>query len=404
MTSFAELQAAHQALLDRLPKGKPPEEYLGAVLAHIAQATAAAANIPASRDRDQLRANLRFWASYVFDHTGAYPDTTLRPSVLADTGAVPAPPVPPRPLRPLLSAALGVSLCLAAAICAVVFIFREPLLTAFEPTPTQTAVVGATAPTPTPAPGVTRTALPPVETALPPPTRTQAPIAVTPSPTPPLALRTLMLADVAHAPGQDCAARTVQVSVDPAGRVPPEEVLGALAELRFAGSHEPDAAAAISPNGASLSVESFTGGEEPETYLLSVVHPALTFSSLILQFEPGCANNQVQVRYAATEAPSLLPSQPPPGANLDLGWSLIAWGPAPQDEDAWVAQLELFARGGDGSYIFWDGSSFTTQEPDLLLTQRACAAAHRAVGVSSGGISLLREIILQAPFCPHAPG
>jgi hypothetical protein len=175
---------------------------------------------------------------------------------------------------------------------------------------------------------------------------------------------------------------------------------GALAELRFPGSREPDALAEVGLNGASLSVEVFTGDDDGEALLLSVAHPSLTFSSVVLQFEPGCANNQAVVRYAAAEAPSALPEQPPLHPNLDLGWTLITWGPAPDDPRAWVAQIELFAQGGDGNYIFWDGAGYSTDDPNLLLHQQACAAAHRAVGVSSAGVSLLKEVILQTPYCP----
>jgi hypothetical protein len=212
-----------------------------------------------------------------------------------------------------------------------------------------------------------------------------------------------MLAEVAHLSGPDCALRTVQVNLDPAGLVPPGELRGALAELRFPGSREPDALAEVGPNGASLSVEIFSEVEESQALLLSIAHPSLTFSSVVLQFEPGCANNQALVRYVATEAASALPDQPPLSPNLDLGWTLVTWGPAPDDPGAWIAQLELFAVGGDGSYIFWDGAAFSTDDPDLLLHQDACAAAHRAVGVSSAGISLTKEVILQTPYCPHTP-
>jgi hypothetical protein len=208
-----------------------------------------------------------------------------------------------------------------------------------------------------------------------------------------------MLAEFSQQTGPDCALRTVQVNLDPAGLVPPGELRGALAELRFPGSHEPDAVAEVGPNGASLGVEFFAGDNDGQALLLTIAHPSLTFSSVVLQFEPGCANNQALVRYVATDAPSALPAQPPSAPNLDLGWTLVTWGPAPDDRGAWIAEIELFADGGDGNYIFWDGDSYSTDEPGLLLSQRACAAAHRAVGVSSGGASLLKEIILQTPYC-----
>jgi hypothetical protein len=417
VTSFADLQAEHRALLDGLPKGRPTDEYVGSVLAFIARATAEAANIPASRDRDQLRANLRFWASYVFDQTGAYPDTTLRPSLLADSGPGAAPPpVPPRPWSRVLLAAIGGSLCLATALCAGLVLSQGPAWGLFGPTataldrptvrppsatPDQSLTPGAIVPTLATTPGSTPDETPITVPASATPTPTRVGGASTPGPTELPSRRTLMLADVSQGPGPDCAFRTVQVSLDAAGRLSPDQVRGALAELRLPGSQEPDAIAEVGPNGASLEI--FAPNQEGEPVLLSVAHPGLTFSSVVLQFQPGCAGNLAQVRYVAAEAPSALPAQPPAVAGLELGWTLITWGPAPQDDGTWIAQLELFANGGDGHYIFWDGAGLSTGQPEILLSQRACAAAHRTVGVSSGGVSLLRELILQAPYCPHAP-
>src|SRR5689334_16164385 len=101
MASYADLQREHQALLARLDDGVPPGALLDPARAFIARAQAASAGIASARDRDQLRATLRFWGSFVFDQSGQYPDTTLRPgpapSTVADTGPLvdPAPPSDP---------------------------------------------------------------------------------------------------------------------------------------------------------------------------------------------------------------------------------------------------------------------------------------------------------------------
>jgi hypothetical protein len=81
MTQFEELQAAHERLMEQ---SKAPEDVTGFVAEvqrEIHNMCVAAEDIPAPRERDQLRAILRFWASYVYDRTGTYPDTTLHPAI-----------------------------------------------------------------------------------------------------------------------------------------------------------------------------------------------------------------------------------------------------------------------------------------------------------------------------------
>src|SRR5262245_4901186 len=80
MASFAELQAEHERLLRQGEDNADPAEVLAAVKADVARARAESGTINAPRDRDQLRANLRFWGAFLFDRTGEYPDTTLRPA------------------------------------------------------------------------------------------------------------------------------------------------------------------------------------------------------------------------------------------------------------------------------------------------------------------------------------
>jgi len=81
MADFAELQAEHQHLLRQLDAaGSPaaagePAPLVAAVQAYVARVRAESAAIRAPRDRDQLRANLRFWGAFLFDRTGEYPDT-----------------------------------------------------------------------------------------------------------------------------------------------------------------------------------------------------------------------------------------------------------------------------------------------------------------------------------------
>ena len=91
MSDYPELQTEHLRLLAQREAGSDPQALLKNAQAYIAQARVAAEGIAAPRDRDQLRANLRFWATFVFDQTGVYPDTTLRPSLSPTLPSSPAP-------------------------------------------------------------------------------------------------------------------------------------------------------------------------------------------------------------------------------------------------------------------------------------------------------------------------
>ncbi|CAG0934467.1 hypothetical protein TFLX_03504 [Thermoflexales bacterium] len=81
MTPFEELQAAHERLMEQSKAPADVDAFVTEVQRGIHQMCVAAEQIPAPRERDQLRAILRFWAAYVYDHTGTYPDTTLHPAV-----------------------------------------------------------------------------------------------------------------------------------------------------------------------------------------------------------------------------------------------------------------------------------------------------------------------------------
>ena len=83
MTKFEELQAMHEHLMEHSKAPVNVDAFVTDVQHGIQQMCVAAEDVPAPRERDQLRAILRFWASYVYDHTGTYPDTTLHPAKTA---------------------------------------------------------------------------------------------------------------------------------------------------------------------------------------------------------------------------------------------------------------------------------------------------------------------------------
>ncbi len=94
MTTFQDLQTQHEQLLTRHEADEDTPQFWADVQHFIEHVRIAAEDIAAPRDRDQLRAILRFWSSYVYTKTGAYPDTTIRPAT-SSAGAESSESVPP---------------------------------------------------------------------------------------------------------------------------------------------------------------------------------------------------------------------------------------------------------------------------------------------------------------------
>jgi len=76
MSAFSELQANHEELV----KAQDSGEILEQVQKYIDDIKHRSSQVSSIKERDQLRANLRYWASYVYGKTGEYPNTELLPS------------------------------------------------------------------------------------------------------------------------------------------------------------------------------------------------------------------------------------------------------------------------------------------------------------------------------------
>jgi hypothetical protein len=94
MNSFQELQQKHIDLLRRYETNKESADFIKQVREYIEQVLSASRQIGDSRERNQLRANLRFWGAYIYDNTGTYPNLTLLPS---EAGSEPTPAPQPTP-------------------------------------------------------------------------------------------------------------------------------------------------------------------------------------------------------------------------------------------------------------------------------------------------------------------
>ena len=127
MTKFEELQAMHERLMEQSKAPADTPAFVEEVQHDIQEMCVAAEDIPAPRERDQLRAILRFWASYVYDHTGTYPDTTLRPAQTSPTPAAPSPSASEQGRPPLFWIVLAAGAALIVLLVAVSFITRPPV-------------------------------------------------------------------------------------------------------------------------------------------------------------------------------------------------------------------------------------------------------------------------------------
>lgn len=81
-TTFRSLQDRHEALLQKqqnLSK-ENQQDFTKEVKEYIEEAKRGGSYISSNRERDQLRANLRYWANYIYSIDGIFPDTELAPS------------------------------------------------------------------------------------------------------------------------------------------------------------------------------------------------------------------------------------------------------------------------------------------------------------------------------------
>lgn len=80
--TFKNLQSLHESLLQKQPDVtiKNQAGFAKEVREYIEQAKQAGSYISSTRERDQIRANLRYWANYIYGIDGVFPNTELVPS------------------------------------------------------------------------------------------------------------------------------------------------------------------------------------------------------------------------------------------------------------------------------------------------------------------------------------
>jgi hypothetical protein len=462
MTTYQDLQDIHQQLLARREAGEDRMALRQAVVEYIEQARSQAREIARPRDRDQLRANLRFWATYLYDETGAYPDTSLVPAnnqSAPTKGPEPAAEKPkpdvidlPGPIDlPRWVLGVGVTIILLLVALLIFLIPRNATPGTAEKTReqmlelqgTQISVVSTVAALPTATAFELiefATMIAPPDTATPQPTETPdvtqtmsalrtravqtqpSPTRATPTPEdlPNIGpgdkgyLRPALMATIESIPNPEgCRAASIQVQFNLAlNSLSPE-----MPKENIQGFTPQDFAVSISPlnqtvrRAAPLDVNvdgiaKNTGTISAATsYLIQLVDAPITASDVIVRFDAEC-----QQRYAITytwqERLSLLPQEPLFDERLTLAWNMLAWGPVPQivpdDAHPWFATLDLTASGGDGTYLYWlyDRGIFEPlPDNQITLYSDDCLPMNAVIGVTSGGITVVREIVLLAPMC-----
>jgi len=83
--NFKSLQNLHESLLQK-QQGVTEEnqqDFAKEVRGYIEQAKRGGSNISSTRERDQIRANLRYWANYIYAIDKTFPDTELAPSTVS---------------------------------------------------------------------------------------------------------------------------------------------------------------------------------------------------------------------------------------------------------------------------------------------------------------------------------
>lgn len=385
MTKFEELQQLHQRLLDRMDEVTDKAAFAREVQAYVTRVCDEAVDVPAPRDRDQLRANLRYWASYLYDATGTYPNTTMRPSRLTAespervvTPAAPAPPAAPSAQKRPAWLIWG-ALALIAAVALLV------LISALQPLAIPASAILTPEPAPTPTPFPTNTPVP------------------TPQPTEVLiptdggggsgALVWIAKSTTAGSTA-GCGERTVLVTLP----------IGALdVELSLIGSGE--VVARATPDAGTTAV-SFDLSQQPSTssYLLQVTDPdpqsIQVFASVIVYFAADCSRNTQAIEYV--EAPEELSSTLSPSYSdpaLPLRWYLVTWGPAPSTGSPtdWVAQIVLQAEGGNGYYVYFANNEALPADSSTAQSE-LCQPISQTVGVISNGLASSRTVLIMPPF------
>lgn len=373
MTPFDELQREHEQLLEKAD--------VSDVVGYIDRARTLAAQIGDPRERDQLRANLRYWASYVYDRNGTYPSTTLLPAAIAKS--IVPPPEPDKEKRVAAPPAQWRWLIGGALVVVIVVAILLPQFNMMSPTAPSQAT-----------PGVTVTIINVTERLRSLPTTT----------------------DLYDKPGNEPTAQLL-------GRLQASSQFYAIARTTDELWLKITTVDAVNGwiKATASGVTSVELGQIPSAAIVIVSSPTATHipfptsTAYVTLDATGAAGagdeptNQptpppTPTRAVQRATPTLAgqytptgPIEPPNMLPLQVNYQVVTYGPSPFNAEAWVIEVQLTATGGDNRYVFWvDGQRL---EGDRYTVDGvACRAMSFTIGATSGGQAVRRDVTLKSPL------
>lgn len=409
MSRFQQLQDKHIKLLQIHEKNKASPELLKEVKDYTEEVMNASREIGDSRDRNQLRANLRFWGAYIYDQTGTYPNLNLLPS---EGGAEVAPPQ-----TSSINFRWAIIIPVVLVLLTIVYVggrlqFAPPgnAMSSGDPTAlseieffaTGTAIAMSTQLGVGPGETGTQTAVP---TSLVFPTSTALPNTGGGG-----------LEVIGHAfafteiqDDTSCSSQrinismlngfTSDISVEPAILTISEE--GTLRKVV-----EKQISLTIGDSQNAVNEEINTEIDIPNangSYLIYISHPKLTFDAVIIQHLPDCKGNQTNISY---DIPwfdyELLESRSDFGVNFNL----VAWGPYPVLDPTFfpdgIAKIRVTGAKNDTSPIFWMFSD-NSMDFELLQNDEFMATSNVVyyIGVTFAGKTVSIPFMFVAPYIDY---
>jgi hypothetical protein len=468
------LQAEHERLLGRLDEtggapcpGTVPvsgdtlpfdvQALINEARAYIERSQIESEWIFEARDRSQLRANLRFWGSFILNCTGTYPDTTLRPArtyrpeismvpvmsqadmtaadntdrtpvhipgVMDDDGEFSEQEEDPDeadsdasvemlPARHAwfsklsrvfgLLAILVVGVIPLAAVCLALSLIysldnRSPLVWPRN-FATQTANVASLMPSATPE-------LPSDKN---PGQKSGLPVSSGRNEFP------LMLAQVTiedPPPDESGCTPVLILTLDAPVAIDGAPTPAGNVMVSLAGTDHAVANGILEPGMAplSLGLEKVDLAQKHLDWLVQVEHPWLDLEAVILSRSAldDCAGNQVSIEYRSEAVPETwhVARDESASGDLSLTWRLLTWGPDALEGQDWVSAIQLQASGGNGNYVYFAEGDLgfpTSAGPvsgllsgdQVVLGQKSCVSGIAHVGVTSAGQILRRMLAVQ---------
>ena len=420
MRKFEELQTRHLELVARYEQGKESEDLLVDVRAYVAQVQLAGKEIGDSRERNQLRANLRFWGAYIYDHSGTYPNLNLLPS----EGGTALTAAKPKPMNFRWIIIASIVLLVAIVMIGLKILFpparaSNPLELFTSPFPSSDNSMSMVEELATgTAEALTQSANQATATLV----ATSTPFAFF---TPTIVSgcdgipctgggSDLMIFGHVNSSTEihddvSCSNQRINikmihglandVSVEPATLTISEEgTFRTIAErqipLQSSDSEEND------------NTEIETEIDIPDakgSYLIYIDHPKFTFNSVIVQHLPDCRGNLTEITYdIPLQDFDALETRP----YLGVKFNLIAWGPSPAIDMTsvyeGVAKIRVSDKENTNRYIFWKWSITSDgyeplQNDDFI----SYSSAVYYIFITSGGQTVLVPFRLETPYVDY---